>query len=256
MEHERDPEPGFESVLAAAQRGEAAFGDVLRALAEAPILVPSGAEFAGAPEAFRPLLFTSPAGDPMMAVFSAGDRLARYADIAPYAATLSGRRVLEGLRPGCGLVLNAGSRLGMEIPPQDVGKLLAAMPPPPPEPGHSLALERIILDCRLGVQPPSAVLATLARSSVYIASRRPVGDLMSDILPLAVDHHGAECVAVFTRLAYLEVFQEQAPQGVHLPVPEFARVLVPGVGLVVNPGQSWAFFASPDELDTLRPPAS
>jgi hypothetical protein len=39
-------------------------------------------------------------------------------------------------------------------------------------------------------------------------------------------------------------------------VPEFARVLVPGVGLVVNPGQSWAFFASPDELDTLRPPAS
>lgn len=253
MDQEREPEPGFESVLAAAQRGEAAFGAVLSALAEAPILVPSGADFAGRPEAFQPLLFTSPAGDPMMAVFSAGDRMARYVDTAPYAATLSGRRVLEGLQPGCGLVLNAGSRLGMEIPPQDVANLLAAMPPAPPEPGHSLALERAILDCRLGVLPPSTVLEVLARSSVYIASRRPIGDLMSDILPLAFAHHGEECVGVFTRLAYLDAFREQAPRGVHLPVPEFVKVLVPGVGLVVNPGESWAFFLSPGELDSLRP---
>lgn len=254
MSDERDPEPGFETIMREARGGRATMDDVVLALAGTPILVPSSADFRGAPEKFQPLMFTSPQGTPVMAVFTARDRAARFAEMAPYLATMTGRNVLAGLQPGTGLVVNPGSGLGMEIPPPDVGRMLAAMPAAPVAPGPNVLVERAILDARLGVVPHEFVMSVLDGASLYIASSTTVDRLVSDVTPLVLEHGGAPHVAVFTRLEYLEPFAAQASYGLHTPINDFATSLVAGVGIVINPGLDWAYLVFPSDVDALRRP--
>ena len=79
----REPEDGFETMLLEGREGKREMGAVLAAFGEAAIIVPSGADFNGAPEKFQPLMFKSQQGAPMMAVFTALDRTKPFSAMAP-----------------------------------------------------------------------------------------------------------------------------------------------------------------------------
>ncbi len=122
MTGEFAPLNDFESRLARAQRGEIPVKDVLTSLVAADIALPSAAPIGEGWTGFQPLLFSKD-GVPMLACFSAKERMTDYADMTPYCLVVKGRELLRRIPPGHGLVVNPGQPVGFDVPPAGIAKI-------------------------------------------------------------------------------------------------------------------------------------
>lgn len=244
----REPEEGLESVLLAGRNGTASGTDGVLAFAEAAIIVPS----LTTPEGPRPLILQGAGGVPLLAVFTAMDRLAPFSAGLASAQTMSGRAVLGGVQPGVGIVVNPGSGIGMEFAAAEIPRLRDSLPALPEGPGPNLPVERAILDARRGNLPHQYVMAQLAASSLYVASSSQPTASMSDIAPLVLDYNSGHYIAIFTRSDYILPFVEKSPFVMHTLVTAIAAVIVPAAGIVVNPGLDWSYLLSPEDVAGLR----
>ena len=244
----REPEEGLESILLAGRNGTATPSEGVLAFAEAAIILPSLAT----PNGPQPLILQGVGGKPLLAVFTAMDRLAPFSQGLASAQTMSGRAILGGMQPGAGIVVNPGSGLGMEIDEADIPRLRDSLPPLPDGPGANLPVERAILDSRRGNLPHQYVMAQLAATSLYWPGSTQPTALMDEVTPLVLDYNGGHYVAVFTRSDYILPFVDKAPFVVHTQVAAIAKAIVPKAGIVVNPGLDWAYLLSPEDVATLR----
>jgi hypothetical protein len=124
MSHDFSPLNDFEFKLVQAQRGEIGVSDVLASLASAELALPSAGDVQEDWAGFQPLLF-SKNGVPMLACFSAKERLADYADMAPFCLLLKGRELLRRIPAGHGLVVNPGQGVGFDVPPEGIVRIVA-----------------------------------------------------------------------------------------------------------------------------------
>ncbi|SEL94018.1 SseB protein N-terminal domain-containing protein [Roseateles sp. YR242] len=123
MTDEFAPLNDFESRLARAQRGEFAVKDVLASLAAAELALPSAAPVQEDWSGFQPLLFSKD-GVPMLACFSAKERVTDYAAMTPYCLAIKGRELLRRMPAGHGLVVNPGQRVGFDISPEGIAQIV------------------------------------------------------------------------------------------------------------------------------------
>lgn len=123
MSPEFSPLNVFEAKLVQAQRGELATAELMASLISAELALPSGGAVAEDWSGFQPLLF-SKNGVPMLACFSAKERLADYADMAPYCLVLKGQELLRRIPAGHGLVINPGQRVGFDISPEGIAQIV------------------------------------------------------------------------------------------------------------------------------------
>lgn len=116
--------PGFDETLAKAKRGEATNGEVLVALLNAQLLVPSTEEF-DPKSPLSPLSLTLD-GVSYMVVFTDFEHMTNFQNVAKTAATLSGKDVVTGISdPTVGLLVNPGTEAGYQIDPKVVVNLAA-----------------------------------------------------------------------------------------------------------------------------------
>ena len=244
----RDPEDGFETILARGREGSATVGEALAAFADSPVIV-ALAEKDGVQQ---PVVFTSPLGGyPVVAFFTARDRMAPVQGIATTSRTLSGRQALEGITGGAGIVINPGSGLGMEIDPKEAPGILAALPPAPAA-APAYAVERAIKDAKLGVLEHKWVLGYLLRQRIYVATATAPQATMDEMKPLVLDFDGQPYVGVFTRPEHATAFSETHGYQLYIPTVDLVRPLVADLGIVINPGLDWAYRVSASELAQVR----
>lgn len=96
---------------------------MLRALLGADLTVPSGGEVAADGSGFRPILFDK-AGTPMIACFTAPERIEGINDLAPYALTTPAHAFLRQVPADHGVVINPGQEIGFEIEADGLQRLL------------------------------------------------------------------------------------------------------------------------------------
>lgn len=123
MSHDFSPLNDFEAKLVEAQRGEVTVAEVLASLASAELALPSAGAVQEDWSGFQPLLF-SKNGVPMLACFSAKERLADYVDMAPFCLVLRGRELLRRIPAGHGLVVNPGQRVGFDVMPEGIARIV------------------------------------------------------------------------------------------------------------------------------------
>jgi hypothetical protein len=123
MNDDFSPLNDFESKLAQAQRGEVAVSELMASLVAAELALPSASEVQEDWSGFRPLLF-SKHGVPMLACFSAKERLADYSAMAPYCLVIEGRELLCRIPPRHGLVINPGQRVGFDVSPDGIAQIV------------------------------------------------------------------------------------------------------------------------------------
>lgn len=124
MNDDFSPLNDFESKLAKAQHGEVAVKELLASLASAELALPSAAAVQEDWTGFQPLLFSKD-GVPMLACFSAKERLADYAEMTPYCLVIKGRELLLRMPAGHGLVVNPGQRIGFDVSPEGIAQIKA-----------------------------------------------------------------------------------------------------------------------------------
>lgn len=121
MTGELAPLNDFESKPAGAWREEVSVKDVLASRA-AELALPSAAAVHEDWSGFQPLLFSRDEV-PMLAYFSAKERVADYAEMTPYCLTIKGRELLRRMPAGHGLVVNPGQRIGFDVSPEDIAQI-------------------------------------------------------------------------------------------------------------------------------------
>jgi hypothetical protein len=114
----------FEFKLTQAQRGEIAVGEVLINLVSAQLALPSAAAIQEDWDGFQPLLFFKN-GVPMLACFSAKERLAEYSEMTPYCLLIKGSELIRRIPAGYGLVVNPGQRIGFDVSPDGIDQIKA-----------------------------------------------------------------------------------------------------------------------------------
>ena len=118
------PVGALEEALDEARAGKKPVPDFLRLLVASDLAVPSGGEVKPDGEGFQPLLFNVKGGQ-MVACFTRRERIGVFAETAPYALMLNGGEFLRRVPKGYGLVINPGQRLGFEVSPQGLPKIVA-----------------------------------------------------------------------------------------------------------------------------------
>jgi len=244
----REPLPGLESALAAAMAGQLGMGELLRQFSRAGLIVPSITDFSNDPTAFQPLIFT-PDEMPVMAVFTARDRMLPYADVANFSTVMLGRTVFEGLQPGVGLVVNPGSGLGFDIQPEGIAAIVAeltaaAVGMPDPD----VALEQAILDGHAGDLEPEALLEQFLAGSVYVLSHSADG-----VEPYTFLREDKTFVGAFTRPEHAATFTEGVEHAAKIDVAFLAANLTEGVGIIVNPGGAFPWEVSAEVVASAKP---
>jgi len=242
----RDPNPGIEQSLAAAMTGELDMGAFLLRFAQAGLIVPSRAVAA---ESFEPLIF-APNDLPLLAVFTARDRAAVFAEDAPHTVIMLGRQVLEGLQPGVGLLVNPGSGLGFEMEARGVAAALGAIAEAKISelPDPNVALEQAIIDAQDGLIAPELLLSTFTSGRVYVLSRSA-----DDLAPLTFLQDGVpSLVGVFTRPEFTQPFTDGIEHSVVVDVSQLIEHVEAGFGIVVNPGSAHPWELDGDIVNGLR----
>lgn len=113
----------LDRAIAAAQAGRGSVASMLSALLDATLAVPSGDAVEADGRGFRPVLFDR-AGVPMVACFTARERIGALAETAPFALEMQGRAFLSRIPSGHGVVVDPGHPLGFEIDPAGLARLL------------------------------------------------------------------------------------------------------------------------------------
>jgi hypothetical protein len=113
----------LDRAVAAAQAGSGTVAAMLSALLDATLAVPSGGAVEADGSGFRPVLFDR-AGVPMVACFTARERIGPLAQTAPYALEMPARAFLSRVPAGHGVVVDPGHATGFEIDPAGLARLL------------------------------------------------------------------------------------------------------------------------------------
>lgn len=124
MSKDFSPLNDFEIKLTKAQRGEVSVSELLKSLIAADLALPSASAVQEDWAGFEPLLFNKN-NVSMLACFSAKERLADYSNITPYCLAIKGKELLRRLPAGYGLVINPGHRVGFDISPEGIAKIVA-----------------------------------------------------------------------------------------------------------------------------------
>ncbi|NIR61225.1 MAG: SseB family protein [Gammaproteobacteria bacterium] len=124
-----EPLNSLERRLAEAQQGTLPLRTFLDTLVYSPgyILLDRAAEDARSLDEIHPLVVTGGDETPMLALFTSAERAERSrrgSERHPHVKRVSTAWVLKGLQRGVGLVVNPGWKLGFELPPDDVQRLL------------------------------------------------------------------------------------------------------------------------------------
>lgn len=118
------PKNNFETKLTQVQQGLGSMPDLLKSLLVAEVVVPSAAEVMDDGSGFQPLLF--PKGEvQMLACFSSKELVGDFAEMAPYCLVMQGKDVLLRLPSNYGLVLNPGQKIGFDISPEGIAKIVS-----------------------------------------------------------------------------------------------------------------------------------
>lgn len=112
-----------ELAIADAKAGRLAMGEMLRALLDAELAIPSGGEVQPDGSGFLPVVFDRN-GTQMVACFTARKRV-DLGKMAPWCLTMKGREFLRRVPDGYGVVVNPGGTLGFEIDPDGLRRMLA-----------------------------------------------------------------------------------------------------------------------------------
>lgn len=97
--------------------------DLMRLLLASNLAVPSSTPVHADGTGFAPLVFED-AGMPLLVCFSELPRLREYAEVAPHYLRMTGAELLRRMPQGMGLVVNPGSGIGFDLPPDGVAKVL------------------------------------------------------------------------------------------------------------------------------------
>lgn len=113
----------FEGVIVQAKRGDLGLRELLLALADADLVVPSAEIVQPDDSGFQPLMFETDDGEHLLACFSHPGRAAQFAELAPYGLMMIGAEVLQNLQKGVGLVINPGQTLSFELSAEGISRL-------------------------------------------------------------------------------------------------------------------------------------
>ena len=113
------PTNELEEILVQLISGRLAFTEFLKSLMDADVHALSATDLHPDGTGFQPLLFDRDIGT-LLAVFTSRDRGTMFSDRLPYCLTLNGRQFFGWIPAGFGIVLNPGSTVGFEIPPEGV----------------------------------------------------------------------------------------------------------------------------------------
>ncbi|RZU64135.1 type III secretion system (T3SS) SseB-like protein [Microterricola gilva] len=105
----------LERAILRSSRQQLSMQSLLWILAASELIVPTTEDFHGNVDEFKPLLLA--ADDALyLAVFTHADQIGSYAATAPAYVTMAGESVLMRMPPGAGLIVNAGTARGFELP--------------------------------------------------------------------------------------------------------------------------------------------
>ncbi len=252
-EPEREPDPGLESALASGRRGEVSTGVVLDLFARWPLYVPSGTDFSTAPETFQPVIFETPAS-PMMAIFTAPDRMSRITELAPYYTRMAGLSILSRGMPGTGFVVNPATDLVMEIAADAVAEYRGAMADqsagliPMPVGRELTAFEREVTELALDRSTEALVIDALAREELLVPSQTLAETDLAELTPTAWERNGVTYLAVYSSPDFLRPpVTERATYVLRLPEGRTMLGAVrPPFGLIVNGGTAFEYLIEPE----------
>jgi hypothetical protein len=118
----------LEELLAQAQTGVIPLSDFLAALMRAEVHIPSAEEIEPDAGALMPMFFDR-GGESLVAAFTAKDRVKKYAHDFPFCLSMTGAKCFAWIPTQCGIVLNPGFRVGMEIPAKGVKDIVRDFAP-------------------------------------------------------------------------------------------------------------------------------
>jgi hypothetical protein len=124
----------LEELLVKAQRRLIPMRDLLVALMQADVFIPTASEVRPDSEGFAPMLFNRN-GEALMAVFSATDRIKRYSPQFSYCLAMNGAKLVHWIPVQYGIVVNPGYQVGLEIPATGVKQIRQDFPLTPPRTG-------------------------------------------------------------------------------------------------------------------------
>lgn len=117
----------LESMLVRAKNGQVPVSDLMRALVDSDVVLPSGSEVLADGTGFEPLLFSKEKLQ-MVACFTDKSRIGEYVKMTPYCLVMKGKDFLRGIPSGHGVVVNPGQEVGFDISPDGIGKVLSDFP--------------------------------------------------------------------------------------------------------------------------------
>lgn len=114
----------LELKLVAAKRGLVPVGDFVQQLLTSEVALPAASEVEADGSGFQPVLFDKE-GEPMLAAFTAKERVAQLSHIAKFCLMMKGVEILRRVPKGYGLVVNPGLKVGFEITSEGISEILA-----------------------------------------------------------------------------------------------------------------------------------
>ena len=112
----------FEELLVKAQSSLAPLRDLLSALMQTDVFIPSASKVERDGKGFKPMLFDKN-GETLMAIFTAQDRIKKYASQFPFCLSMKGAKLVNWIAGRYGVVINPGYRVGLEIPASGVKEI-------------------------------------------------------------------------------------------------------------------------------------
>lgn len=113
----------FEVALVQAQEGRLPVQELLAALIDADLALPSATEVMMDGSGFQPVLFPKDKVQ-MLACFSDKSRIGELSAQAPYCLGMKGREILRRVPPGFGLVVNPGWLTGFDVSPEGIKNIV------------------------------------------------------------------------------------------------------------------------------------
>ena len=118
--------PLLDRAVRAARSGKLSMETVLWTFAASTICVPSGADPGVDKQGLRPVFY--PKGDlKMLLVFSSPEAAKVTSDLAPFLLTTSGYELLHAMPLQSGLVVNPGTDIGFDTPPEGLAAFRAEL---------------------------------------------------------------------------------------------------------------------------------
>jgi SseB protein N-terminal domain len=109
-------------------------------------------------------------------------------------------------------------------------------------------LEKMLVEARAGRMPLPDFLRLFAASTIIVPSAREVKKGWEGFQPQAFNKEGVQMLACFTAPERNDASHEIYPYYLEVMADKFLTSIRPGLGVVVNPGQSVGFEMGPQSV--------